>query len=572
MNEKQLSLLSRINELTLPGRAALARGDGPEAHDIMSRKHELIVELFGPDNSSTGTSFIDLSEACHLVGRYKEAREAINKAFEIYQRLDRHDQMLDRLEESMMDTCAMQGHSFEVERIAKLRIARLAEAGSQRELDYAMAQDRLASLYTQLQRYDDAIPLLKKSLPIFEHHLGPHAYDTGICCRFLSRALLASSQWHEAVEYAHRALESTKASRGEQSLSAAMMADECAVAVAFLARETRSSERAREALDLSEMAMRIFEAEQGPTGKETLIGRENNRKLRMMLSQTVPDASIDVPSDTREDERLVVPSLPFISHSYADKDAVEELRKLLPEWCRPIVFEPIRVPPHEFVSEKLISGVLGANGLIFIDSPTSNASFWTAFERDLAVRKNKKMVRFDPNTRSLTPYEVRPRKLWVAHLYHPDDASDVSKVMRWLVDERSFEAFDDVNHPPSAQIPPFAMQDVEKRRSFLFSIRSFGAVYLLFLSKKLMADPALRAHAAQQVTDHPGSTMVCWLDRPQAFFPPREVRILKRLPKERTYRFTARPLDAGFSVNQLDDLCVRLFWIIHQGREGDWFR
>lgn len=568
MNEQRSDLLREIILLTGPGRMALEIGDGPEALKLLSRKHEFILELFGSNGSSTGTSLIDLSQAYHLVGRFKEAREAISKAQEIYQQLDRTDGMLDRLENSMIETCARQGHSFEVERIAKARIARLGEAGGDRQIDKAVTQDHLAKLFIEQQRYEEAIDLIKNSLEIFERELGPDNYETGICYRFLSQAFLQSNQWSEAEEFARKHLACAKTSKGEGSVHAAMSADECSVAIGFSAREEQSAAKAREAIELSEWAVDVFETECGPEAKDTLIGKDNNRRLRLMLSQTVPDAKIADTEDMLGLEPVVVPSKPFISHSYGDQDALETLFNKLPDWCEPIVFEPIMVPPTEFVSDKLISGVLGANGLIFIDSPASRASFWTAFECDLAIRKEKKVYRFDPISQELMPYKVQPPRLWLAHLYHPEDADDVAKIMRWLVDERSFEAFDDDQHPPEDQIPAFSEQDHESRSMFLSSVRSFGAIYILFLSPRLLADASIRQHALEQLAHHPGSTMVCWLESCSGL-PPKAERILKEVPKERSFVFSARPSEASFPTHELDDLGVRLFWLVHQGRLDD---
>src|SRR6266511_2728774 len=120
--------LGEATRLTLQGRAALEEGNGPVAYELLSKKHEIVKKIFGPAAGYTGTSFIDLAQALHLAGRTKEARAAINEALSIYERLGRTDQMRDRLEHALMDICARQGHSFEVERIAKIRAERAHDA------------------------------------------------------------------------------------------------------------------------------------------------------------------------------------------------------------------------------------------------------------------------------------------------------------------------------------------------------------------------------------------------------------------------------------------------------------
>lgn len=307
---------------------------------------------------------------------------------------------------------------------------------------------------------------------------------------------------------------------------------------------------------------------QGEHGKETLRSQQNGRGLRSLLKEfsRCPDVE-----DARPPEDVIVlPTKLFISHSYADKDALAVLTAALPDYVEAIIFEPIVVPPSDYVSEKLIRGVLGAEGFIFIDSSASRASFWTAFERDLAERNQKRMFRFDPATRRPASHAQKPRQLFLAHRYHPADADDVSRVMRWLIDQRSFEAFDGPDQD-GAQIT-FSQQEAQRRDSILFSARTLGAIYLLFLSINLLKDDRLRTHAVEQVTLHPRSTMICWLDRPDDLLQGDAARQLTHVPKDGSYTLSDRPTDPSFNVHELDDLMVRLYWLLHQGRFGDWFR
>src|SRR6266404_2665045 len=196
--------LFEITMLTTEGREALGAGDAKKALYVLSKKHDLILQVFGDASGSTGTSLIDLSQAYHIAGRQREARAMIEEAFSIYQRLHRTDQQLDRLEETMMDICAMQGHSFAVERIAKARISRLSELGAKRDADRAVTQDNLANLYLQQRRNDEAISLLADSLAIFERTSGPSARDISVCCLYLSRAYLRRQDFEHA-NYLERA-------------------------------------------------------------------------------------------------------------------------------------------------------------------------------------------------------------------------------------------------------------------------------------------------------------------------------------------------------------------------------
>lgn len=569
--------LGEMSLLTMNGRAALMEGDGAKALALLSKKHDMVVARFGADSAFAGTSFIDLAEAYHMVRKQEQARSAVEKAFAIYQKLDRKDAQLDRLEETMMRIYAMQGHSFEVERIAIARIARLRDLGAGSDEDRAIAQDNLALLYLNSQRFEEAIVLLRDSLTIFDRVAGPAARNTGICCLYISRALLRGPNWEdaenlaEAEHYGRRALECAKSNAGEDDMAAAIAADELAVTVAFSVRKTQDSAKAADALSLSEWALDRFTAHEGIGGKERARSADNNRSLKRMLATLAADSEVEA-APLKDADALALPTTVFISHSYADRDALAALLVALPDYVEPVVFAPIDVEPHEFVSEKLVSGVLGADGFVFIDSPISRRSFWTAFERDLAERKQKKMFRFDPVTKNISRHHAKPRQLFVAHLFHPAEEGQVDRVMRWLIDERSFEAFADQRL--EQKIPPFALQDPARRDAFLFSVRSYGAIYLLFLSSRLLKDKALCAHAAAQVANHPRSTLICWLDSPPRppLFGGSHLKTLTQAPKEIVFSFTAPPGSAAFSANELDDLGVRMFWLLHQSRPGDWFR
>ena len=345
--------------------------------------------------------------------------------------------------------------------------------------------------------------------------------------------------------------------------------DELAVAVAFCARRDNDVARARESIALSESAARRFEQEQGSTGKEAFRSRENNRRLKQMLHPLLANAA-DPVGEPDPPRAAALPTYSFVSHAYADDEALDALLKSLPKYVKPVVFDAIDAPPTELVSEKLISGVLGADGFVFIDSDVSKASFWCAFERDLAARKQKHMFRFDPRTRALEPVRVTPRELKLAHCFHASDGPDVQRVMRWLVDDRSFAAFHDERKLGDSSCPPFASMTDSEREMRLFSLRTFGTLYLLFLSDGLLADARLRSHVVDQLLNHPRGTLVCWL-HPQPSHPPRDLaHALSVFPQEHVIAFERRPAEAAFSIHALDDLSVRLFWVHHGIREGDW--
>jgi tetratricopeptide (TPR) repeat protein len=565
--------LQRLNEasfdLTFPSRRALADGDGPKALALLERKHQLVLDAFGPAAPSTGTSLLDLSRAYHMVGRYAEARSAIEQALQIYTQSGRSDARLDELEEQMMETCAMQGHSFEVERIAKSRIARLQQLGVEREYDRAITQDNLARLYINQRRSGEAIPLLDDALRVIVHRNGEFNADMGICLQYLSQAHLSLEQWDDAEHYARRALACARHVHGENSLTAAMSADECSVALGFSARASRSAEKAHEAIELSDWALCVFASERGRNGKETRIGQDNNTKLRAMLSQTVPGIAFDARVPEDHGNAVALPTFPFISHKFADKEAVAALLQQLPDWCKPIIFEEIKVLPSQYVSDKLISGILGANGLIFIDSPVSNASFWTAFERDFAVRNQKPVFSYNAATDKIEKNSKPPMPLDIIVLNHEDDQERVDSILEWLARERSFSLAtqdpDRIARRADAQLLLFQPAQVLSRvmQQRLQSTYRQGGYLVVFLSKSAVQGTLPLIEAPIYAREALATTYFVWLDDPLELSLEAEFASLRDLPKDNHIIIETLP-GGAMNRNKIDDLMVRLYWLMHR--------
>lgn len=129
----------------------------------------------------------------------------------------------------------------------------------------------------------------------------------------------------------------------------------------------------------------------------------------------------------------------FISHAYADQDALSGLVTGLPDWIEPRIFPPIEVPPEAAVSNSLVSAITACDGLIYLASAASRASFWVNFERRFARRLDMAVYAFDATSRSLArdraaaAATVAP--LWNRSLWR-DHATAVD-VCRWLREHRN---------------------------------------------------------------------------------------------------------------------------------------
>src|SRR5687767_11440576 len=131
-----------------------------------------------------------------------------------------------------------------------------------------------------------------------------------------------------------------------------------------------------------------------------------------------------------------LPGLCFISHAYADAEVRNRLLVHLPSNVKPFIFPQITVPPHEFVSNRLVTALLNCDGLIYLDGAASERSFWVAFERDYALRASKQVFAADPQTLSISPHLKPPLDLATFASYHRDDAEHVLEIASFLKHER----------------------------------------------------------------------------------------------------------------------------------------
>jgi tetratricopeptide (TPR) repeat protein len=555
--------LGEITKLTITGRNMLELGDSVEALDVLKKKHVLIEEVFTARSVYYGTSLLDLVEAYLANGMASEARAAAARACAVYADLQISDHRADRLEYDLIDACQRQGHSFMAQEILRKRIDRLRNAGTPRRVDIAITLDKLGLMFIREHLYDEAIACFMEALPILETE--GDTEDVAICCQYLGRAYVQSNRFKEGAAWGRRALTIAEKVFGENSVEVAKKSDELAIGLGFLAVESSSRDLAVEALEKSTHAMSLFATLDDP-GSPTLARSRDNRKMLERTVAPVLHLHVDAEATPKGDDvGIALPTRLFISHSYSDKVNVERLKKVLPPYVEPIIFDPIEVPPTEAVSEKLISGLMGADGVICIDSISSNRSFWTAFERDLAARRRKHMFAFDAATGSIRPLRIVPARLMVADLFSPEDASDVAVVRRWLVEERSFEfihgpgLLGDEGEPDLWTMPP------NERQNLIFNVGLNQMCHLIFLSRAATQVDWLRDHVQQHARRWPYLTMLCWLEPPEGAEEGWRV-VLGPLPRENVYSFSRRPTALDFDVHELDNLMVRLYWAFQRLR------
>jgi hypothetical protein len=205
----------------------------------------------------------------------------------------------------------------------------------------------------------------------------------------------------------------------------------------------------------------------------------------------------------------------------------------------PVVFPPMLVPIDQLVSNPILEQIRGCHGLIYLDSPASNESFWVTMERDYAARQDKPVYRFDFKQRRLHRWMGRTLTpaIWTASVHN--DTDFVREVVK-LMEQRFFHVETDVRLP-STRINP---DELLKQ----------GGYFVLFWSSQAADSWHIRAELSM-VLEFPGQIVVVRID--ETPFP--------KLLQNKLRDATVVDLTTNFRQSRLhtiDDLIVRLYWLV----------
>lgn len=242
-----------------------------------------------------------------------------------------------------------------------------------------------------------------------------------------------------------------------------------------------------------------------------------------------------------------LPSSCFISHSYADADACDRLLRTLSGFTAPLVFEPIRAEPEEFVSKHLIDALLGCEGLIYLRGGASDRSFWVAFERDYALRAGRRVYSYDITSGAISQDRSRPLDLAVFASYARSDETKVRRVCDFMSRERHFDVWDDRQIRPGTvwlDEIDVGLNDRLARGGYVVAFWSRAACQSSWFAKEVSA-AASRA----------GANRVLYAALEPCQPPPLT---------SQTYQSVVQIFgDAMHSeTHRTDDLMVRLYWLI----------
>lgn len=260
-------------------------------------------------------------------------------------------------------------------------------------------------------------------------------------------------------------------------------------------------------------------------------------------------------------DRLGLPKTCFISHSYKDSEARQRLLEQLPRRVRPLVFPPITVPPEQMVSDKLLDAITACDGLIYLKGGASEESFWVALERDFALRAKKRVFAFDSQTGKLQQDTTPPMELPVFKTY-ATEIEDHIRSISGLISRRFFQWEDQVYSALELLTSPFgvgASPDIVIRgyQTTWYKQLSYGGYVVLFWSREAPSSGMAQFFWEATLRDYPDRLLVGLLDTTPL------VSDLAALGARgqvvQLYGDAERS-----EAQRLDDLIVRLYWLIYR--------
>jgi len=244
----------------------------------------------------------------------------------------------------------------------------------------------------------------------------------------------------------------------------------------------------------------------------------------------------------------------FISHAYADRVVCEKFVAALPKGVEPIVYPPITVPPEQHVSTPLLNALIATDGLIYLTGGKSDRSFWVAFERDYALRLGKRVFSANPETLGISACTEKPLDLEIFASYHHMDRGRVLEVCDFMKRERNFDIWLDRDRLAAGEDIRVSIRSATQRyveRGYL----------VVFWSKDSAGSQWVQQEyrfAAEQIGNFNDRVLFALVD--DAPLPDFWMKFQE--PGVQIYGDDVRS-----ATQRLDDLIVRLYWLIHRKTE-----
>ena len=256
--------------------------------------------------------------------------------------------------------------------------------------------------------------------------------------------------------------------------------------------------------------------------------------------------------------RLLPTALPrrcFISHAYTDRKHLNDLLAALPDYVSPLIFPPIDVTPDQRVSDDLVKSILDCDGLIYIRSALSTASFWVNFEKDYARRSHKIVYAYSNDDKRLTRDWSSPMELRVFPSYTREDKGRVQEITETLK-KRYFSVWLD-----EEQLQP-GMEWAKEIESGLRDIVERGGYLAAFISNASLKSKSVRQELEFVAARYPGQILPLLLDDlgPALFD-----STLSALHQIRLFQ-----PDGRLDENRVDDLIIQIYHMVHKGSGGQY--
>ncbi len=239
----------------------------------------------------------------------------------------------------------------------------------------------------------------------------------------------------------------------------------------------------------------------------------------------------------------------FISHSYRDAGVRDHLLTLLPGEVEPFVFPPINVSPLQFVSDALIGSILTCDGMIYVNEGFSARSFWVAFERDYALRSTKPVYAYVPSRDSIFLHQAPPLDLAVFPSYTQKEKDRVMPILSMMREQRYFDVWIDTK-----AIRPGSEWALEISTGISSTIERGGYV-VVFWGRRASESRWVEAETLSGLRN--GRVVVAGLDNmPMPDF----------MQDFGAAYYVQLVNENGLNHNRIDDLIVRLYWLIFRNQ------
>jgi hypothetical protein len=235
----------------------------------------------------------------------------------------------------------------------------------------------------------------------------------------------------------------------------------------------------------------------------------------------------------------------FISHSYKDAAVRDSFLETLPSQVTPYIFPPISVSPLEFVSSTLIGAILACDGMIYMNEGASVRSFWVAFERDYALRTGKPVFNYTPSQSTFSHHTSPPLDLVVFPSYTRKDFQIVMPILDFMRKRRHFDVWID-----SEQIKPGEMWQDKLEKGISGTIKRGGYVTTFWgtnESEWVMRETLRGLEEHRVIVAGLGSQPPLFIQKYHDMF----VQLME---------------NGQINNNRIDDLIVRLYWLIFQNQ------